>query len=51
MPQMSPIYWLLLMFYFLAIMIIMMTFIYFSFLNKPSIKLSDFSKYNFNWKW
>nr|AUJ22067.1 ATP synthase F0 subunit 8 [Tettigades chilensis]AWV83851.1 ATP synthase F0 subunit 8 [Tettigades chilensis] len=51
MPQMSPMYWLLLLFYFIFTLLLMMVFIYFFYLNmsyKCSINLST---YQFSWVW
>nr|AWV83383.1 ATP synthase F0 subunit 8 [Yezoterpnosia nigricosta] len=52
MPQMSPIYWLILMSYFILVMMIMVTFIYFFFFNLP-LKENSFMKMknSMNWMW
>nr|AIM19539.1 ATP synthase F0 subunit 8 [Diceroprocta semicincta] len=51
MPQMSPMYWLLLMIYFIILMMVLLTFIYFTFCNKPTIKFMDLKKKYVNWLW
>nr|AWV83214.1 ATP synthase F0 subunit 8 [Euterpnosia chibensis] len=52
MPQMSPIYWLILMMYFIIVMMIMIMSIYFFFLNLPSKQFSLMSMNNsMNWMW
>nr|AND96593.1 ATP synthase F0 subunit 8 [Liatongus militaris] len=51
MPQMAPINWLMLMFYFMFIFMIFNTLNYYSF--NYSIKTMSFlkKKINLNWKW
>nr|AWV83396.1 ATP synthase F0 subunit 8 [Yezoterpnosia vacua] len=52
MPQMSPIYWLILMMYFIIMMMIMIMSIYFYFLNLPSKQLFLMTNNNsMNWMW
>nr|AXS65453.1 ATP synthase F0 subunit 8 [Cucujoidea sp. 30 KM-2017] len=51
MPQMAPLNWLMLFFYFLTIFITFNVMNYFSFIYK--IKKSSFKskKISYNWKW
>nr|AWV84124.1 ATP synthase F0 subunit 8 [Tettigades ulnaria] len=51
MPQMSPMYWLLLMFYFIFMLLLMMMFIYFFYLNMSKKIKVDLSTYQLNWMW
>nr|AFY16861.1 ATP synthase F0 subunit 8 [Oncotympana maculaticollis] len=52
MPQMSPMYWLILMMYFIMMMIMLMMMIFFLFKLTPEVKLV-FSNKNMlnNWMW
>nr|QWC53770.1 ATP synthase F0 subunit 8 [Chudania hellerina] len=50
MPQMSPMWWLLLMMYFIYIMICLNSMIFFNYKSKPKfIKTNNYM--NMNWKW
>nr|AWV84293.1 ATP synthase F0 subunit 8 [Babras sonorivox] len=51
MPQMSPMYWLSLLLFFILIMMFLMTFIYFYYFNifkSDNVKLNILS---FDWSW
>nr|AWV84306.1 ATP synthase F0 subunit 8 [Calliopsida cinnabarina] len=51
MPQMSPMYWLMLFLYFILFMFFLMTFIYFTYFNickKSNVSLMN---YQLNWLW
>nr|AWV83370.1 ATP synthase F0 subunit 8 [Tanna japonensis] len=52
MPQMSPIYWLMLMLYFMMMMMILMMTIYFFFNISPPMNFSLYKNNNLmNWMW
>nr|AUJ22054.1 ATP synthase F0 subunit 8 [Chonosia crassipennis] len=51
MPQMSPMYWLMLMFYFILIMLFSMTFIYFYYSNISEKHNFVLNNHEFNWMW
>nr|YP_009647933.1 ATP synthase F0 subunit 8 [Isophya major]QBZ37734.1 ATP synthase F0 subunit 8 [Isophya major] len=55
MPQMSPLWWLLLFFIFSTSLIIFSLLNYFMIVNQPSNKNEDISSslayQSFNWKW
>nr|AWV84085.1 ATP synthase F0 subunit 8 [Tettigades sp. 1 PL2017]AWV84098.1 ATP synthase F0 subunit 8 [Tettigades sp. 1 PL2017] len=51
MPQMSPMYWLLLIFYFIFTLLLMMVFIYFFYSNLSNKSKVDLSTYQFDWMW
>nr|AWV84150.1 ATP synthase F0 subunit 8 [Tettigades ulnaria] len=51
MPQMSPMYWLLLIFYFIFTLLLMMVFIYFFYLNMSKKIKVDLLNYQLNWMW
>nr|AWV83812.1 ATP synthase F0 subunit 8 [Tettigades auropilosa]AWV83825.1 ATP synthase F0 subunit 8 [Tettigades auropilosa]AWV83838.1 ATP synthase F0 subunit 8 [Tettigades auropilosa] len=51
MPQMSPMYWLLLIFYFIFTLLLMMVFIYFFYLNMSNKCSVNLSNYQFSWMW
>nr|AIM19513.1 ATP synthase F0 subunit 8 [Tettigades auropilosa] len=51
MPQMSPMYWLLLIFYFIFTLLLMMVFVYFFYLNMSDKRKVDLSTYQFIWMW
>nr|AWV84371.1 ATP synthase F0 subunit 8 [Mendozana platypleura] len=51
MPQMSPMYWLLLLFYFLFIMVFLMTFIYFNYFNVAKMSNVNLGVHEINWMW
>nr|AWV84397.1 ATP synthase F0 subunit 8 [Tettigades dumfriesi] len=51
MPQMSPMCWLLLMFYFIFTLLLMVVFIYFSYFNLSKSHKINLLTYQFNWMW
>nr|AWV84410.1 ATP synthase F0 subunit 8 [Tettigades major] len=51
MPQMSPMYWLLLIFYFIFTLLLMIMLIYFSYLNMSKKCKIELLIYQFNWMW
>nr|YP_010757455.1 ATP synthase F0 subunit 8 [Zahniserius cylindricus]WEU77798.1 ATP synthase F0 subunit 8 [Zahniserius cylindricus] len=50
MPQMAPMWWTSIMMFSLVMMILMMTSIYFMYMNTNKIKIYSFKK-SMNWKW
>nr|APX39406.1 ATP synthase F0 subunit 8 [Gastrophysa janthina] len=51
MPQMMPLNWLMLLFYFTMIFMIFSIMNYFLFLNKVKYIKKPNKKMNYNWKW
>nr|AWV84332.1 ATP synthase F0 subunit 8 [Chonosia atrodorsalis] len=51
MPQMSPMYWLMLMFYFILTMVFLMTFIYFYYFSISGSCNINMIKHQFDWSW
>nr|AWV84059.1 ATP synthase F0 subunit 8 [Tettigades opaca] len=51
MPQMSPMYWMLLIFYFIFMLLLMMMFIYSFYLNMSKKYSVDMSIHQLNWMW
>nr|QBM08747.1 ATP synthase F0 subunit 8 [Magicicada cassinii] len=51
MPQMSPMNWCFLVLFFLLIITLIMTFIYFSFMKIPSANLTNNFNNLYNWLW
>nr|YP_010996495.1 ATP synthase F0 subunit 8 [Sophonia microstaina]WPC85237.1 ATP synthase F0 subunit 8 [Sophonia microstaina] len=50
MPQMSPMWWLLLMIYFIFVMTLFNSMVYFIFYKKNHKEISS-KKFMLNWKW
>nr|AWV83175.1 ATP synthase F0 subunit 8 [Auritibicen japonicus] len=51
MPQMSPMYWLILMFFFISMLMLMIMFIYFIIYKKPNYRFINFVENKMNWLW
>nr|AXS64965.1 ATP synthase F0 subunit 8 [Coleoptera sp. 6 KM-2017] len=51
MPQMAPLNWLTLMFYFIMIFMLFNSMNYFSFMYNSKTFKKDKKKINLNWKW
>uniref|UniRef100_A0A977JP02 ATP synthase complex subunit 8 n=1 Tax=Coccotorus chaoi TaxID=2978103 RepID=A0A977JP02_9CUCU len=51
MPQMAPINWLSLYFYFLILFLMVIIMNYFLYLNMPKIKMKTNPPLKNNWKW
>nr|WNN64243.1 ATP synthase F0 subunit 8 [Ceresium sinicum ornaticolle] len=51
MPQMAPMNWLMLLFYFTLIFILFNTVNYYSFLYQIKFSSKKIKKSSFNWKW
>nr|YP_009663639.1 ATP synthase F0 subunit 8 [Diorhabda carinata]QCW06684.1 ATP synthase F0 subunit 8 [Diorhabda carinata] len=51
MPQMMPLYWLTLMFFFLSIFFCFNNLNYFNFFYSIKMTETKINKMNFNWKW
>nr|YP_009441776.1 ATP synthase F0 subunit 8 [Tetratoma fungorum]AOY39321.1 ATP synthase F0 subunit 8 [Tetratoma fungorum]ARH54692.1 ATP synthase F0 subunit 8 [Tetratoma fungorum] len=51
MPQMAPLNWLTLMFYFLFIFYIFNSINYYSFIYKSNFSQKNKKTNSFNWKW
>nr|QXN53076.1 ATP synthase F0 subunit 8 [Hemerobius simulans] len=52
MPQMSPLSWILLFIYFIALLLLFCIYNYFIIIYKnPSASKKSFSKISLNWKW
>nr|YP_010944512.1 ATP synthase F0 subunit 8 [Chilocorus rubidus]WMB96370.1 ATP synthase F0 subunit 8 [Chilocorus rubidus] len=51
MPQMMPLNWLMLFFYFISILLIVKILFYYNYsmkINNPTLKFKNFTQ---NWKW
>nr|AWV84384.1 ATP synthase F0 subunit 8 [Platypedia putnami] len=51
MPQMSPMFWLILLIYFIIMMLMMIMFIFFIFFNIPSSSVVILKSNVSNWMW
>nr|AWV83201.1 ATP synthase F0 subunit 8 [Cryptotympana facialis] len=51
MPQMSPMYWLILMFYFIIMFILMITYMYFMMNMKPMFFTEKMNMKKIDWLW
>nr|AWV84358.1 ATP synthase F0 subunit 8 [Derotettix mendosensis] len=51
MPQMSPIYWLFLSFYFIMILFVVSSWLYFNMYSYPSKKKLFLKNYLMDWSW
>nr|YP_010179700.1 ATP synthase F0 subunit 8 [Cryptotympana atrata]AFY16770.1 ATP synthase F0 subunit 8 [Cryptotympana atrata]AWV83188.1 ATP synthase F0 subunit 8 [Cryptotympana atrata]QUV77443.1 ATP synthase F0 subunit 8 [Cryptotympana atrata] len=51
MPQMSPMYWLMLMFYFIIMFILMIMYVYFMMMMKPNFFMEKMNLSKIDWSW
>nr|AKK32521.1 ATP synthase F0 subunit 8 [Henschiella sp. PJ-2015] len=51
MPQMSPLYWLIMMLMFMFMLMIMINMIYFNYMVKMNYIKKNYKNFNLIWKW
>nr|YP_010882118.1 ATP synthase F0 subunit 8 [Sungaya inexpectata]WID87019.1 ATP synthase F0 subunit 8 [Sungaya inexpectata] len=51
MPQMAPMSWMILYLYFMMLMMMFMTKMYFNMTTKTTIEFKEIKMNKYNWKW